>query len=382
MTAKPGEQIITTHNYFTTDYKLIVEKLQAINPVNYANTRNFINGDITYLAPYISRGVISVKQVMDVILKKGYSFLEAEKLIQELAWREYYQRVWQEKKLTIWDDLKQTQSDVVHNKMLTALLNAQTNIEIIDQQIKNLYKIGYLHNHIRMYVAAIACNIGKAHWKTPSKWMYYHLFDGDIASNNCSWQWVAGAFSSKKYYCNQENINKYTYTNQVGTYLDNSYEAIVKMQVPDQLLGTTLLQLSTDLPITSLPIIDTSRPTLIYNSYNLDPTWRAKENVNRVLILEPSHFSAYPVSENVLNFILELSKNIPEIQIYSGEILAIKQLYNQSELLADDIIISKEHPAFEHYPGIKDPRDWMFPSVSGYYPSFFSFWKNCTGSTK
>jgi deoxyribodipyrimidine photo-lyase len=83
-----------------------------------------------------------------------------------------------------------------------------------------------------------------------------------------------------------------------------------------------------------------------------------------------------------LNFILELCKNIPEIQVFSGEISAIKQLYNQSEFLAEDVIISKEHPAFEYYPGIKDPRDWMFPSVNGYYPSFFGFWKKCVDSTK
>jgi len=31
-----------------------------------------------------------------------------------------------------------------------------------------------------------------------------HLLDGDAASNVCSWQWVAGTFSSKKYFCNQE----------------------------------------------------------------------------------------------------------------------------------------------------------------------------------
>jgi deoxyribodipyrimidine photo-lyase len=43
-------------------------------------------------------------------------------------------------------------------------------------------------------------------------------------------------------------------------------------------------------------------------------------------------------------------------------------------------IISKEHPAFDYYPGIKDQRDWMFPAVSGYYPSFFKFWQKCQQS--
>ena len=363
--------------FFPTDYKLIVEKINKINPVKYAKTRNFLDGDITYLSPYISRGVISTKQVMDMVLKNGFSFFQSEKLIQELAWREYYQRVWQVKKEQIWDDLKQTQPDVSHHEILTSLLNCSTDIKVIDEQINNLYQTGYIHNHIRMYVASIACNIGKAHWQKPAKWLYYHLLDGDIASNNCSWQWVAGSFSSKKYYCNQENINKYTNTFQAGSFLDNSYEEIAFMQVPDSLKPTASLQLHTILPETKLPTLNLFIPTLIYNSYNLDPAWRANENVNRVLLLEPTHFAANPVSTNVLNFILELSKNIPSIQIFTGEIEEIEALYSERGMDIKEAIISKEHPAFDYYPGIKDQRDWMFPAVSGYYPSFFKFWQKC-----
>ena len=362
---------------FPTDYKFIVEKINEINPVKYAKTRNFLNGDITYLSPYISRGVISTKQVMDTILKNGFTLFQSEKLIQELAWREYYQRVWQVKKEQIWDDLKQAQPAISHNEMLASLLNCNTGIQIIDEQINQLFETGYIHNHIRMYLASIACNIGKAHWQMPAKWLYYHLLDGDIASNNCSWQWVAASFSSKKYYCNQENINKYTNTYQIGTFLDNSYEQIASIQVPNSLKPTASLKLQTILPDTKLPSLDLTKPTLIYNSYNLDPTWRANENVNRVLLLEPSHFNVNPVSEKVIHFILELSKNIPDLQVFVGEITAILAIYKESEMEIEDIIISKEHPAFDYYPGIRDQRDWMFPTVSGYYPSFFKFWQKC-----
>jgi len=365
---------------FSTDYKLIVEKINEINPVKYEKTRNFLNGDITYLSPYISRGVISTKQLMDIVLKNGFSLFQSEKLIQELAWREYYQRVWQVKKEQIWDDLKQAQPDVSHHEILASLINSSTGIRVIDEQISQLYATGYIHNHIRMYLASITCNIGKAHWKIPAKWLYYHLLDGDIASNNCSWQWVASSFSSKKYYCNQENINKYTNSNQTGTFLDNSYEEITIMQVPDSLKATTTLEIHTILPDTKPTTPDLSKPTLIYNTYNLDPSWRAKENVNRVLLLEPSHFAANPVSTNVLNFILELSKNIPEIQIFVGEIAEISALYSESGMDIKRALISKEHPAFDYYPGIKDQRDWMFPAVSGYFPSFFKFWQKCQKS--
>jgi deoxyribodipyrimidine photo-lyase len=370
------------NNLFPTHYETILSKINTIHPEKYAKTRNFLNGDITYLSPYISRGVISTKQVMDIVLKNGFSFFQSEKLIQELAWREYYQRVWQVKKEQIWDDLKQAQPDVSHYKILASLLHSSTGINVIDEQIRELSASGYIHNHIRMYLASITCNIGKAHWKIPAKWLYYHLLDGDIASNNCSWQWVAGSFSSKKYYCNQENINKYTNSNQTGTFLDNSYEEIAFMQVPDSLKATTTLEIHTILPDTKRPILDTSKPTLIYNSYNLDPNWRANENVNRVLLLEPTHFVANPVSTNVLNFILELSKNISEIQIFVGEITEISALYSETGMDINKVIISKEHPAFDYYPGIKDQRDWMFPSVSGYYPSFFKFWQKCQQSIR
>ena len=193
---------------FPTDYQEILNRIENVHPIKYAKTRNFINGQITYLSPYISRGVISVKQVKEIVLNKGFSKYESEKFIQELAWREYFQRVWQSKKELIWSDLKHTQEDVKHHHIPTAVVEAQTGIEAIDQQINNLFTTGYMHNHIRMYLASITCNMAKSHWQVPSKWMYYHLLDGDIASNNCSWQWVSGAFSSKKYYCNQENIQK------------------------------------------------------------------------------------------------------------------------------------------------------------------------------
>lgn len=372
-----GDENQTPPIDFVTDYDLILENVQRIDPVKYAKTRNYINGAVTYLSPFISRGVISVKQVQQAVLDKGYKSYQIEKFLQELAWREYYQRVWQAKGDVIWQDLKHPQPDTFHHQMITAIENAATGITAIDDQIKDLYTTGYMHNHTRMYVAAIACNIAKAHWLQPSKWLYYHLLDGDIASNNCSWQWVAGAFASKKYYCNQENINKYTHSNQQHTFLDKPYEEITAMPVPDSLKLTGSLQLQTVLPVTALPVIDTTIPTLIYNAYNLDPLWRKDENVNRILLLEPSHFNRYPVSEKIIEFIIKLAKNIPGMQVYCGEVSTLESMYKETQLGEAKAFIAKEHPAFNYYPGIKDSRDWMYPEVSGYYPSFFSYWKKC-----
>jgi len=102
---------------FPTSYDLIVERINAISPIKYAKTRNFINGDVSYLSPYISRGVISVQQIKKAVLQKGYKPYEIEKFLQELAWREYYQRVWQVKKEELFADLKQPQTDFLHHQI-------------------------------------------------------------------------------------------------------------------------------------------------------------------------------------------------------------------------------------------------------------------------
>jgi len=361
---------------FPTDYRSILKRIDEINPKQYGRTRNFVNGAVSYLSPYISRGVISVKQIQESILRKVYDPATIEKFLQELAWREYFQRVWQAKGDALLRDMKQPQSNVLHSEMIDSIEQANTGITAIDGLITDFYKTGYLHNHVRMYVASMACNIGGAHWSTPSQWMYYHLLDGDVASNACSWQWVAGAFSSKKYYCNQENINRYTHSFQHHTFLDRPVESLATISVPDQLRNISKPLLTIELPTAKTLNLDITKPTLIYNSYNLDPLWRKEEDVNRVLLLEPSHFQKFPVGKKVLDFVLRLSDNISEIHTMVGEVAELKGMYQGSEL-GDAALISKEHPAFTHYPGTIDSREWIYPTVTGYYPSFFSFWKKC-----
>jgi len=256
-------------NEFTVDYASILNKIEAINPVKYAHSRNYIDGQVNYLSPYISRGVISTKQVLASLHGKGYSFEQLEPLIQQLCWRDYFQRIAQVKDINT--EIKQVQEQVKHHAIPLSILEAKTGIQAIDQAIKTLFESGYMHNHSRLYLAALTCNIGKSHWLHPAKWMYYHLLDGDWASNACSWQWVAGANSSKKYYANQENINKYTASTQRNTYLDSSYEVLPEMEIPASLTTTEELNFDITLPKGDSIQIIPDQPTFIYNYYNLDP---------------------------------------------------------------------------------------------------------------
>ena len=59
--------------------------MRSIDPVKYGSTRNYINGAMTYLSPYISRGVISTKFILEEVLKKGYKANHIEKFMQEIT---------------------------------------------------------------------------------------------------------------------------------------------------------------------------------------------------------------------------------------------------------------------------------------------------------
>ncbi len=356
---------------FTTSYQEILQQIDAINPIEYGKTRNHINGAVTKLSPYISRGVISTNQIVETVLNKGYKPYAIDSFLKEFAWRDYFQQVWIALGDEINDDIKQLQPNVDNTFIAKCIIDANTNIEAIDKGINDLYATGYMHNHLRMYVASVTCNIAKSHWKLPAQWMYYYLLDADWASNACSWQWVAASFSSKKYYANQENINKYCNTNQHNTFLDVSYESFETLAIPKPLQHTISLELKTTLPQKQEIIVDNRIPTFIYNFYNLDCLWHNDEAGNRILLLEPSHFKQYPVSAKTIDFIIALANNIPNIQVYIGEFNELVKEYNLTN------IHFKEHPTAKHYKGIEESRDWMFKDVVGYHPSFFSYWKKC-----
>lgn len=355
---------------FPTDHNSILERLDAIDPILYGKNRNYLNGAVTYLSPYISRGVVSTRQILMHVSKKGYKLYEIEKFVQELAWRDYWQQIWKHRGNDIDQDFRHQQIKASKNGIPLNVINHQTGIEAIDRGIKMLYETGYMHNHLRMYVASISCNVAECHWHTPAQWMYYHLLDADWASNALSWQWVCGANSHKLYYANQENINHFCYTSQQDTFLDLDTEQLKSIPIPIVLDETVTPEFKYNLPDSDLSQLAPTKDTLIYNFYNLDINWRNElKDVNRVLLLEPSVFEQYPVSQKSIDFIISLVKdNLPGVIILSVE-------FNELKTMVNGKIYFKEHP-LNRYTGIEDKRDWIC-NVEGEFPSFFAFWKRC-----
>lgn len=357
---------------FPTAYSKIIERIEGINANQYAKTRNHLNGAVTYLSPYLTRGVITLPQVRDIILEK-FSQSDTMKLIQELAWREYFQKVYREKGEEIFSDLRFDQPGVqADGEMPASIIQAQTGITIIDESIKDLYETGYMHNHARMWNASLVTNIARCHWWEPSRWMYYHLLDGDLASNSLSWQWVAGAFSSKQYVAHQELLNACApdAQSQKDTFLDIPREDILEMDVPKDLGKMATADLPVFLPEEDAIELN-DKGLVVFHPWNLDPNYHAGEDVQKVLIIEPSHFEKFPVSEKVINFIIELAReNIKGIHVYVGE-------FNDLVKDFDGQIFYQYHKNVEHFTGTKEMQSELFPEVQGYYKNFFSFWKQC-----
>ncbi len=358
---------------FPSNIDAILQKLEAFNPSNYAASRNYHNGSVSYLSPYISRGVISTKVVFNHVKSLDLPWYTIKKFVQELAWRDYWQQLWNS--LDIDKPIKQTQFPVRSNEIPQAILHQNTGISAVDQALKSLTESGYMHNHMRMYVASICCNYANCDWLSSSKWMFSQLLDGDQGSNQLSWQWVAGSNSNKKYYANQQNINKFFNSTQTGTFLDVPYEAFPLKEIPKCLSETSKHQIQTMFPQSSFSKLTNGKKTLIYNYYNLDPFWHKNEKYQRVLLLEPSFFKDNPVNKNCIDFALQLAQNIDDIIVFSGEFNQLQKHIPESK------IIYKQHPTVKHYSGTEESRDWL-SDVEGVYPTFFKFWNKAEKQLK
>ena len=192
--------------------------LNKIDPSVYAATRNRLDGAVTRLSMYIRHGVLTLTEVRDAALARVRHVRDAEKLINELAWRDYWQRVYRVTGNGVWNDREPYktgfQSADYADQLPADVRDSATGLHCIDSFSRDLRAYGYLHNHARMWIAAYIIHWRHVRWQAGAGWFLQHLLDGDPASNNLSWQWVASTFSHKPYIFNRENLER----NTVGIY--------------------------------------------------------------------------------------------------------------------------------------------------------------------
>ncbi len=217
------------------------QRLQAIDPLRYAATRNFGDGKVSRLSPYLRHGVLSLSAVRNAALGHVEEPSRILKFIQELAWRDFWQRIYAAHPEWIWQDIEPYKTGFIADDYADTLpqdiAEGRTGVACIDAFIAELIDTGYMHNHARMYVASYTVHARRVKWQAGADWFLHHLLDGDPASNNLSWQWVASTFSHKPYIFNLDNVTKY-FGAQVdtspaaNTALDASYDTLASLWFP------------------------------------------------------------------------------------------------------------------------------------------------------
>ena len=194
--------------------KAALAVLAQVQPIRYATTRNYLDGDVTRLSAYLRYGVLSLAEVRDEVFWRVSNANDAGKLINEFAWRDYWQRLYWEIGEGIWEDREAYKTGYraadYAKRLGNDITEGATTLACMDSFSHQLTETGYLHNHARMWFAAYVVHWRRIRWQAGAAWFLQHLIDGDPASNNLSWQWVASTFAVKPYIFNRENLERYT----------------------------------------------------------------------------------------------------------------------------------------------------------------------------
>ena len=194
-------------------HSAVMPVLSNLDPKAYGKSRNHLDGAVTQLSPFIRHGALTLDTVRNAALDKA-SPQEAEKFIQQLAWRDYWQRLYARHPEHIWNDVEPYKTgfgpDDYADELPEDVATAQTGTACIDQFLTQLITTGWIHNHARLYLAGYICHWRRVKWQAGARFFLTHLLDGDPASNNLSWQWAASTFSHKPYFFNLENVSKYS----------------------------------------------------------------------------------------------------------------------------------------------------------------------------
>lgn len=199
-------------NDFPPGRAAALARLAAIRPDRYARSRNYLAGAVTRLSPYLRHGIIDLAEVRDAVLVLDRPRRDIEKFVQELGWRDYWRRVYGIIGQRIWENVEPYKTGVADyaEALPPDIESGTTGLACMDGFVRDLVDGGYVHNHARMYFASYVVHHRRIRWQAGARFYLRYLLDGDPASNNLSWQWVASTFGFKPYIFNRENLERYT----------------------------------------------------------------------------------------------------------------------------------------------------------------------------
>jgi deoxyribodipyrimidine photo-lyase len=118
---------------------------------------------------------------------------------RELAWREFYADTVFHLPASVWTSVDPViqgmawDSGATADARFEAWRAGRTGYPYIDAGLRQLLAEGWMHNRLRMATASFLIKDLHLPWQRGAEHFLEHLVDGDYASNNHGWQWVAGS---------------------------------------------------------------------------------------------------------------------------------------------------------------------------------------------
>ena len=144
------------------------------------------------LSPYLKLGVLHPRTLLADLA--GRSDKGSQSYVTELAWREFYADVLWHQPASAWQDLRSELAQLRYDETedLDTWQQGMTGFPIVDAGMRQLLAEGWMHNRLRMITGSFLTKDLHVWWPVGARHFLEHLIDGDLASNNHGWQWVAG----------------------------------------------------------------------------------------------------------------------------------------------------------------------------------------------
>lgn len=168
----------------------------------YAEHRDRMSLDGTSaLSPYLRFGMLGLRQAVSAARQAFFEARNesykrsAEAWLNELIWREFYIQILYHFPYVSKTAFNRSLANIPwrNNKSeFEAWKKGRTGVPIVDAGMRQLKKIGWMHNRVRMITASYLVKDLLIDWRWGEAWFMENLLDGDLAANNGGWQWTAG----------------------------------------------------------------------------------------------------------------------------------------------------------------------------------------------
>ncbi|GAB3356891.1 deoxyribodipyrimidine photo-lyase [Modestobacter lapidis] len=166
---------------------------------DYAEGRNTPGTDGTSrLSAYLKYGCIHPRTLLADLAAQDDGGEAVRRYTDELAWRDFYADVLWHRPDSAREYLDPRLQGMRYDtgpdaeELVRAWETGRTGFPIVDAGMRQLLGEAYVHNRVRMIVASFLVKDLHQEWTRGARWFMRHLVDGDLASNNHGWQWVAG----------------------------------------------------------------------------------------------------------------------------------------------------------------------------------------------